>query len=341
MENQFDKKITVGLLAYGMSGTVFQAPFFSTHSGFELKAIVERTAKKAVEDYPNIVSYDSIDELLEDNEIELVVVNTPNYLHFGNVKSALQSGKHVLVEKPFTATARQAKELFALADKVQKQIFFFQNRRYDSEFLSVKKVLDSGVLGKLNEMHLRYDRYRNFVGPKKFKENPGAASGLMYDLGPHLLDQVISLFGTPLNFYKTLGKNRADTLVDDYFSIQLTYPDSIHMYVSSSMLVVEPQASFVLHGVKGTFIKERADVQENQLLAGMKPDDDRYGIEEEGKGGVLTTINEEGIKEQKVLPSERGDYMPLFDSVYESIVNDKPYPITREQVLLQIEILES
>lgn len=341
MESQFDKKITVGLLAYGMSGKVFQAPFFSVHPGFTLKAIVERTTKKAAKDYPNIVSYNSVDELLADGEIDLVVVNTPNYLHFENVKSALESGKHVLVEKPFTATATQAKELFALADKVGKKIFFFQNRRYDSEFLSVKKVLDSGVLGKLNEMHIRYDRYRNFVGPKKFKENPGEASGLLYDLGPHLLDQVISLLGAPLNFYKTLGKNRADTLVDDYFSIQLVYPDSVHVFVSSSMLVVEPQASFVLHGRIGTFVKQRADVQENQLLEGMKPDDEKYGFEEKGKGGILTTIDENGEKKQEVLPSKRGDYMPLFDDVYEGIVNDKPFPITREQVLLQIEILEN
>ncbi|MET4081146.1 scyllo-inositol 2-dehydrogenase (NADP+) [Pedobacter sp. UYP30] len=341
MNNTYNRKIAVGLLAYGMSGKVFQAPFFSTHQGFNLKAVVERNEKKANLDYSDIVSYGSIEELLADDEIELVVVNTPNYLHFEHVKLALTKGKNVLVEKPFTATSRQAKELFALADKQGKQLFFFQNRRYDSEFLSAKKVLASGKIGKLNEMHIRYDRYRNFVGPKKFKESPMAASGLLYDLGPHLLDQAISLFGTPLNYHKVLGKNRAETLVDDFFSIQLVYPDSVYVFLTSSMLVVAPQPSFVLHGVTGTFVKDRSDVQESQLIAGLKPNEAEYGIEEKDKDGVLTTINDAGEKTTQLIPSERGDYMPLFESIYQAIVNNQAFPVTRAQVLLQLEILEN
>lgn len=341
MNNLYDRKITVGLLAYGMSGKVFQAPFFSTHPGFELKAVVERTKSNAVKDYPSILTYHSVDEVVDDAEIELVIVNTPNYLHYEHAKLALSKGKHILVEKPFTATSKQAKELFELADEKGKQIFFFQNRRYDSEYLSVKKVLESGVLGKLNEIHIRYDRYRNFVGPKKFKENPGEASGLLYDLGPHLLDQVISLFGTPLNYYKTLGKNRADTLVDDFFNIHLIYPNSINVFISSSMLVVEPQASFVLHGMNGTFTKRRSDVQEEQLINGMKPGDEGYGIEEADNGGKLTTIDRDGEKHHQTIASEHGDYMPLFNSVYDGIVNNIAFPVSRAQVLLQLQILEN
>ena len=341
MNGLYKRKITVGLLAYGMSGKVFQAPFFSSHQGFNLKAVVERNEKKAQLDYPDILSYESIDRLLTDEEIELVVVNTPNYLHFEHVKLALKSGKHVLVEKPFTATSKQAKELFALADEHGKKIFFFQNRRYDGDFLSVKKVLESGVLGKLNELHIRYDRFRNFVGPKKFKETPMAASGLLYDLGPHLLDQVISLFGVPLNYHKILGKNRQDTQVDDFFSIQLTYPESVFVFVSASMLVVEPQPCFVVHGATGTFVKDRSDVQETQLIAGVKPNSPNYGLEEKYSEGQLTTINKSGEKINKLIPSERGNYMPLFESIYQAIVNNEDFPVTRAQVLLQLEILEN
>jgi scyllo-inositol 2-dehydrogenase (NADP+) len=340
MDTNSNQIITAGLLAYGMSGKVFHAPFLNAHQGFRLKAIAERSTKKAQEDYPNVISYNSVDEILNDNEIDLVVINTPNNLHYEHSKAALQKGKNILVEKPFTATSTQARELFDLADQVGKQIFFYQNRRWDSDFTSVKKVIESGKLGKLNEMHLRYDRYRNVIGPKAFKEKAIEASGLLYDLGPHLLDQVISLFGKPLSFHKILGKNRKDTLVDDYFSIQLTYPDSVFVFVTSSMLVVNPQAAFVLHGVNGSFIKQRTDIQEEQLLAGMKLTDEAYGIEATGKEGLLTTIDKEGNKTETLIPSEIGSYLPLFEAIYQSLVNHVAYPVTRENVLTQLEIIE-
>jgi len=341
MDTNINKTINAGLLAYGMSGKVFHAPFLNAHDGFSLKAVVERNHKNAVNDYPNIISYNSVEELLHDEEIELVVINTPNNLHYEHSKAALNAHKHILVEKPFTATTAQAKELFELADSVGKQIFFYQNRRWDSDFRSVKKVLDSGKLGKLVEVHLRYDRYRNVIGPKAFKENPLEASGLLYDLGPHLLDQVISLFGKPLSFHKILGKNRVGTLVDDYFSIQLSYPDCVNVFVTSSMLVVNPQPGFVLHGVNGSFIKQRTDIQEEQLLAGMKLTDPAYGIESASKDGLLTTIDAEGNKTEEIIKSEVGNYLPLFEAVYQSITNNKPYPVTREDVLVQLEIIES
>lgn len=341
MDTNINKTINAGLLAYGMSGKVFHAPFLHAHGGFNLKAVVERSHKNAVNDYPNIISYNSVEELLNDKEIELVVINTPNNLHYEHAKAALNTHKHILVEKPFTATSAQAKELFELADSVGKQIFFYQNRRWDSDFTSVKKVLDSGKLGKLVEVHLRYDRYRNVIGPKAFKEKPVEASGLLYDLGPHLLDQVISLFGKPLSFHKILGKNRAGTLVDDYFSIQLSYPDSVNVFVTSSMLVVNPQPGFVLHGVNGSFIKQRTDIQEEQLLAGMKLTDPAYGIESPSKDGLLTTIDAEGNKTEEIIKSETGSYLPLFEAIYQSITNNKPYPVTRGDVLIQLEIIEN
>ncbi|WP_316802639.1 Gfo/Idh/MocA family oxidoreductase [Pedobacter nototheniae] len=341
MDTNSNKIINAGLLAYGMSGKVFHAPFLNAHPGFNLRAVTERSHKKAQVDYPGIISYNNIEALLNDGEIELVVINTPNNLHYEHAKAALQKGKNILVEKPFTATSAQAKELFELADGVGKQILFYQNRRWDSDFTAVKNVINSGRLGKLNEVHFRYDRYRNVIGPKAFKENPGEASGLLYDLGPHLLDQVISLFGQPLNYHKVLGKNRKDTLVDDYFTIQLTYPDSIHVFVTSSMLVVNPQAAFVVHGVDGSFIKQRADIQEEQLLAGVKLTDEIYGKEAEDKAGLLTTIDEKGNKKNENIVSETGSYLPLFEAAYQALANNKPYPVTRENVITQLEILES
>nr|WP_068887687.1 Gfo/Idh/MocA family oxidoreductase [Pedobacter panaciterrae] len=336
-----EKKIITGLMAYGMSGKVFHAPFVDAHPGFKLHAVTERNQKQATEDYPGVISYNTIDDLIADDAIELIIINTPNYTHFDYATKSLSAGKHILVEKPFTATSAEAKELFELADRMGKKIFFYQNRRWDSDYTAVREVIESGKLGKLNEVHFRYDRYRLAIGPKTFKEEPIAASGLMYDLGPHLLDQAISIFGKPDTFHKILGKNRKDTKVDDYFSIHLGYPNSVNVFVHSNLLLVDALPAFVLHGEKGSLHKERTDIQEEQLLKRMKLSDSAYGIEPEGKEGKLTLIDEQGNKTVHAVPSLRGSYLPLFEAVYQSIVNDVPYPVTQDQVITQLEILEA
>lgn len=336
-----EKIINTGLLAYGMSGKLFHAPFLSVHPGFNLSAVTERNEQKAHKDYPGITSYNSIDELMDDPAIDLVVVNTPNYSHYDYTRQALLKGKHVLVEKPFAATAEEAQALFDLAREVGKQVFVYQNRRWDSDYLAVKQVIDSGVLGKLAEVHIRFDRYRNTIGPKTFKEELVPATGLQYDLGAHLLDQAINLFGKPLNFYKILGLNRQSTKVDDYFHFHLEYPDSLQVFVCSSMLVPDPQAAFVVHGEQGSLVKDRADIQEAQLLKDIRPGSEGYGEEPVELAATLTRMNPDGSKRQEQLVSETGSYMPLFDGVYQGIVNNVPYAVTEEQVLTQLRILEA
>jgi scyllo-inositol 2-dehydrogenase (NADP+) len=334
-------EIVTGLMAYGMSGKVFHAPFVDAHPAFKLRAVTERNKKNASADYPGIISYNTIEELIADEAIELIIINTPNYTHFDYATKALNAGKHILVEKPLTATSAEAKELFKLARQVDKKILFYQNRRWDSDFTAVRNTIESGVLGKLNEVHFRYDRYRVAIGAKTFKEEPIAASGLMYDLGPHLLDQAISIFGKPESFYKILGKNRPDTKVDDYFSIHLAYPNSINVFVHSNLLLVDPLPAFVVHGTNGSLHKKRSDTQEEQLLKGMKLSDPSYGIEVPGNEGKLTLIDKEGNKTVQSIPSLRGSYLPLFEAVHQSITNNVPYPVTEEQVLTQLEILEA
>lgn len=333
--------INTGLLAYGMSGKVFHAPFIHTHSGFKLHAIVERNKQQAINDYPTIISYPSIETLLADDAIDLVIVNTPNFTHYEYTKQVLQAGKHVLVEKPFTATVAQAKELFALAKSVGKKVMVYQNRRYDSGFNAVKDIINSGKLGKLVEVHFRYDRYRNEISPKFFKEEPYPASGLLYDLGPHLLDQAISLFGKPISYHKISSKNRANTQVDDYFAIHLSYPNELNVFLTASMLVADIKEAFVINGVMGSFSKTHADVQEAQLLAGMKPTDKGYGIEAAADAGKLTTVNEDGSRSITTVTAKQGNYMGIFEAVYQHIINNVDYPITEDDVLTQLAILEA
>lgn len=334
--------INTGLLAYGMSGKVFHAPFIDAHPGFTLCAVTERHHKQAQQDYPALTSYDTIDQLLADPKIDLVIVNTPNFTHYEYTKKALLAGKHVLVEKPFTATSAQAAELFALARQTRKKVMVYQNRRYDSGFNAVKKVIENGVLGRLVEVHFRFDRFRPEIGPKYFKEDPAyEAGGLLYDLGPHLVDQAVCLFGKPLAFHKTLAKHRENTRVDDFFTIHLEYPEALNVFLTASLLVADIGDAFVLNGTQGSFRKNHADVQESQLLKGIKPTDPAYGIEDPDDAGRLTLLNPAGERTTTLMPSEKGHYMGLFEAVYQHLVNDAPFPVTEEDILAQLQILEA
>lgn len=330
--------IITGLMAYGMSGKVFHAPFLSANAGFTLHAVVERSKKIAETDYSGIISYSSIIEMLEDIAIELVIVNTPNYLHFEHAKAALLAGKHVLVEKPFTATVAEALELFELGKERNLKVMVYQNRRYSSDFLATKKILESEKLGNVMEAHFRFDRYRREIGPKAFKETPFPASGIMYDLGAHLLDQVISLYGVPNNFTKTTGIYRQNGTVPDYGHVQLDY-GKWQVFVTVSQLVVDPQSAIVIHGESGSFIKSFSDRQEEQSLAGMNPMDVDFGLEEPGMEGCLTIVAEDGTKKKELVPAEKGNMMGIFDAVYRTVRHDTTFPVTEEQIFIQLNIL--
>lgn len=335
-----DQPIKTGLLAFGMSGRIFHAPFLNAHPGFSLDAVAERHTKKAAQIYPNIKSYDTLDELINHPELELIVVNTPNFTHFELAKAALLAGKHVLIEKPIAATTAEAQELFDLGRQVNREVLVYQNRRWDSDLMSVKQVLDTGELGKIVEVHFRYDRWRPEIGPKAFKETPMPASGLLYDLGPHLLDQAITLFGKPLSYTKTLGRFRHKTEVPDYFFIHLKYAEDLNVFLYASMLVANPLPGFVLNGSRGTFIKKRSDVQEAQLDQGMSPLALGFGLEEDGMQGKLTCLNPDGKMEITLVPSLKGDFMGIFDAVYYTIRERKLFPILEKDVLLQLSIIE-
>lgn len=335
------KTIKTGILSFGMSGKLFHAPFLKEHPGFDLKAVVERSKKQAQLSYPDIVSYDTVDQLLADEEIELVVINTPNLTHFDFAIRALRANKHVLMEKPFCVTVAEAQELFVEARERDLHILPYQNRRYDSDFLSVKRALESGKLGTLVEAHLRFDRYRYNIGPKVEKETPVPGSGLLYDLGPHLIDAAMALFGHPAEWSKHTGQFRPHTQVDDYAHIHLLYPQGFQVFITMSMLVVQPQASFVLHGSKGSYVKDRTDIQEKQLLEGMAPGNPLYGLEKADKNGLLYTIDEKGERQVEETPPIKSSYIHLFDDVYKTIREKEPYPVSQGDILQQLAILEA
>jgi len=334
--------IITGLLSYGMSGRIFHAPFLTTNAGFKFKAVVERNQKKAGARYPDVMSYNSVDELLADEEIELVVVNTPNDTHFDFAIKALSAGKHVLLEKPAAATTVEVKIMYDLAHKVNRHLMLYQNRRWDSGFLLVKEVIESGRLGQIEEVYFRMDRFKRALSPKVFKETASTpANGLVYDLGAHLIDNAIALFGRPLGFTKTTGIYREGSEVPDYFNYHLSYPNQLNVYLTSGLLIAEVLPGFVVHGTEGSFVKERCDMQETQLDGGMLPTDEGYGVEPEGSEGKLVLMDMDNKRTTEMLKAPKGYYNGLFDAVYHTIRNNALYPITEEHIAWQIELLEA
>jgi predicted dehydrogenase len=331
--------VKTGLCAYGMSGRVFHAPFLSCMDEFELSAVTERHARKAVKRYPGIKTYSSVEDMLGDDSLELVVVNTPNVTHYKYAKKALQEGKHVIVEKPFAATAEQAEELIRTANEVDKQLVVFQNRRWDSDFQVVQQVVTSQRLGKLIEAEFHYDRYRLELSAKDHKERPDTGVGLIYDLGPHLIDQAIVLFGKPKHVFAQVQYHRPGSEVDDYFMIQLLY-GNFTCTLKASLLVREPIPAYVLHGTKGSFRKTRADVQEADLKEGEVPCSLGWGKEPDSENGLLHT-RENGQEVNRYISAPLGCYQKFYHKVYQCLRHDAPSPVPLQDSLLNMRIIEA
>lgn len=330
--------IKTALCSFGMSGWVFHAPFISCHKGFELYGVWERTKNLAAEKYPSIKTFRDLDIMLADAAIDLVIINTPSITHFEYTKKALLAGKHVIVEKPFTATVAEAEELMQLAKEKNTILSVFHNRRNDSDFLTVKKVIQSGQLGDIKEAEIHYDRFTPELSYKTHKEAPTPAVGIVYDLGAHLIDAALQLFGLPTAVFADMMIMRENSLVDDYFEILLCYP-SLRVRLKATMFAKEPQG-FIIHGSKGSFIKSRGDVQETQLQQHKNPQDADYGIEPEAEWGMLH-VERNGVFVKEKLQSEKGNYTKFYDGIYEAILNNKPLPVTAEEAKNVIRIIEA
>jgi len=332
------KAINTALCSFGMSGWVFHAPFLEVNPGFNLYAVWERTKKLAQEKYPNVKSYNSLEALLDDKAIELVIVNTPNYTHFEFAKLALLAGKHVVVEKPFTVFSEQGKELIELAKKNGLKLSVYQNRRYDSDYKTIKKVIEEKWLGDIIEAEFHFDRYKEELSPKLHKEIPGPGTGSLYDLGSHLIDQALKLFGDPEELFADIKVMRPISKVDDYFEVLLYYP-TFRVRLKSSYQVREALPGYIIHGSKGSFIKPKTDVQEALLQSGVIPGREDWGAEPESERGLLHT-EKNGKVIREYIPSFKGNYGEYYNGIYEAIRNNKPVPVSPEDGLKVVRIIE-
>lgn len=331
------RTITTALLSYGLSGKVFHAPFIQAHPGYKLAGCWERSKKHIENDYPGTRSYQSLEEILGDPSIELVVVNTPTHTHYDYSRKALLAGKHVLVEKAFTNNAEEAIELDRLAKEKRLVLSVYQNRRWDSDFLAVRQVLDDQLIGDVVEAQISFDRFNPSLGPKAHRESPGPGAGNLLDLGPHVVDIALVLFGMPEAVFGDLRACRHGSLVDDYFEVLLYYP-RLRVRLHSSYLVREPGPGFIIHGTQGTLMKNRSDIQETQLRQGMIPTDAFYGIEPPSAHGVLYKT---GIDSQDPVESPRGNYLGYFDQLYRALTEGATVPVSGEEGIRIMRVLDA
>jgi len=333
------KPIVTALLSYGMSGEVFHAPLIDAHAGFKLQTIVQRKQASAHKRYPGVQVVDSVEKVLNDPAIELIVINTPNETHADFTTRALDAGKHVVIEKPFTVNATEARNLVARANQNKKILTVFQNRRWDGDFLTVKKVIENTLVGKVVEFEAHYDRYRNYIDQNTWKEEANPGVGILYNLGSHMLDQVLVLFGMPMEVDARLGIQRPHGKVDDYYDIRLQY-DGFHAIVKSSYLVREPGPRYILHGVDGSFVKYGLDPQEQALKEGKIPGTPGWGQDSTAYFGKLNSTVA-GLHVEGTIETVPGNYLAFYDQVFASIRNGAALQVTNDDSIKLMELIEA
>ena len=332
-------RIITGLASYGMSGKVFHAPLISCHPGYYLKSIVQRHGKESSEKYPWIHVAGSIEEIISDKEISLVVINTPDNTHVSFAKQALMAGKHVVVEKPFTINVSEGEELLHLAREQNKVLTVFHNRRWDGDFLTVKNVIEKNLLGRLVEYEAHFDRYKDKVPEHSWKEDRPFGGGLLYNLGSHLIDQALVLFDMPKAVTSDIRTFRPEGRIDDFFELILHYSDK-RVMLKSSYLTREQGPRFQLHGTKGSFLKYGTDPQEESLKNGQLPNSTEWGKEQKDTWGILhTEINGTVIREK--LETIPGNYLDFYSELYDSVKRGKQNPVSPEDAIRVIRIIES
>ena len=309
--------LNVALCSYGMSGKVFHAPLIAAEARLNLHSILQRNEPTALADFPQVNIVKSFDELISNPEIHLVVVNTPNEHHYPMAKAALLAGKHVVVEKPFTLSLEEGDELIKLAEEKKLVLSVFQNKRLESDHLDAKKIIESGALGRIVEVEWHYDRYRANITHKKWKEDNLPGSGTWFDLGIHMVDSMLCLFGRPNAVFADMRSLRRAEGSTDYFN-SIFYYEDMRVILRSSTYVSEKGATVSIHGDKGSFLKFGQDVQENQLMRGVLPGMPNWAQPGEDNYGVLHT-HIHGEAERKIIPGQRGYYEHYYQNIVDVI----------------------
>ena len=327
-----------GVVGFGAAAQFMHLPFIITNPEFELTSILQRHGNEAKEKYPFINLVRSLEEMLADESLELIVITTPNDTHFDYAYRALEAGKHVLLEKPFTISSADAKRLIEQATRKNRILSVYQNRRYVSDFLTIRQLLKENLLGEVVEFEGHYDRYRPEKKPGAWREENTPGSGILYDLGAHLIDQACCLFGLPSFITADIRNQRPHAKTTDYFDLWLDY-SSIKVILKSGMLVREPGPRYMIHGKRGSFLKSGEDPQEALLRKGILPTAPDWGQESEDIFGLLHTERQGEIIREKY-PSLAGNYGGLYLDLYNTIRRGEPLKVKPEHGFNTIRLIE-
>jgi scyllo-inositol 2-dehydrogenase (NADP+) len=329
--------INTALCSYGMSGLVFHGPLLEAHPGYNIARILERNRHDSEGKHPGAKLVRDYDSIIGDPSIELVVVNTPDHLHMEMATRAIQAGKHVVVEKPFTLKAGDADRLTELADKQGVILSVFHNRRWDGVYLTVQKVIHSGQLGRLVDFEVHFDRFRNYI--KESWKDQAHGTGTLYNLGSHLVDQTLNLFGMPDSLFCDTRMLRDGALTDDSYDLLLHY-QGFKCMLRSSYLVREPGPSFILHGTEGSFLTWGSDPQERDLKAGLIPGYEGWGVDPSFSHAKINT-DFDGEHLEGDYPLLPGNYLAYYDNIHEAIRNKAQLIVTPQQAGDVIRIIEA
>ncbi len=327
--------VRVGIVGYGYASKTFHAPLIASVPGLHLTTISSSDPAKVHADWPDIAVEASPDALFARADLDLLVIPTPNNTHYPLARRALTAGKHVVVDKPFTVTLAEARDLQALAEQNGRVLSVFHNRRWDADFLTVRQLISTGDLGRIVAFESHFDRYRPEV-QTRWREQVGPGSGLWYDLGPHLLDQALQLFGLPEALQADLACQRDDAQTDDYFHVQLRY-DRMRVILHGSVLVPAPGPRFVVHGTQGSYVKYGLDPQEAVLKVGRRPPAIDWGADP--CDGVLT-LWQDGTAHSGSLPTIPGTYPVYYAAVRDAILGQAPNPVPPTDALQVMALLE-
>jgi scyllo-inositol 2-dehydrogenase (NADP+) len=332
------KCVRVGLVGFGFAGRVFQASAIEAVEGLELAAIVQRSGGEAASAYPHVKVVSSVGALLEDKSIQLVVVATPNASHLPIARQCLLADRDVVIDKPFALSSAEAAELIQLARARGRLLSVFQNRRWDGDFLTVRKLLDEDRLGRLVMFESHYDRYRRLPRLHAWREDGSVGGGVLVDLGSHLVDQALVLFGVPERVWASVRKERDGAVSDDAFDVYLHYP-GVAVWLRATCLAREPGARFTLQGTLGTFRKFGVDPQEAHLLAGDLFSSQPWGVEGPEHWGTLVS-DEGGEPVSTRIPTEAGDYRGFYENVRDALHGHAALAVTPVQAWTTLRVLE-
>ncbi|MDC8760605.1 oxidoreductase [Janthinobacterium fluminis] len=330
------QKIKTGLLGYGFAGSTFHAPVLTAVDALELHAVASSQPALVRRDWPAATVYGEAAQLFADPAIELVVIAAPNEAHFGLAHAALLAGKHVVVDKPFTLTSTEAETLIACAKAQRRVLSVYHNRRWDADFLTLKALLAQGTLGRVSSFASHFDRFRPEI-KQRWRESAAPGGGLLYDLGPHMLDQALQLFGAPQRLFADLARQRDGAVAVDYFHLVLYY-EQLRVVLQAGCLVQAPTARFAVHGERGSFVKFGLDRQEDALKAGGRPGQPGWGHDPVHGALHLAGAADEACRH---LPMLDGGYQRYYAGMADAIRNGAPAPVAAEDGLATIRLIEA